>query len=177
MQLFLDQIRASAAAKAAVYAARASLEGGVSESEHEESGSEEEEESEEEENEGEDEAEKRRTARAFDDSWPPLESREVSDRHPTMCGVCAQKAVYSLSYVLCIVLLRSHSSLYTHTIYWHQRSTTERAYNVGAPWRCQRWRCTSGLTHRTSQCVSCECRNRCTRSMSHAAHDSRSGGP
>ena len=52
MQLFLDQIRASAAAKAAVYAARASLEGGVSESEHEESGSEEEEESEEEENEG-----------------------------------------------------------------------------------------------------------------------------
>ena len=49
--------------------------------------------------------------------------------------------------------------------------------NVVGPWRCQRWRCTSGLTHRTYQSPPCVCRNRCTRSMSHAAHDSRSGGP
>ena len=42
-RLFLDGIPASAAAKAAVYAARANLKGGDSESEHEESGSEEEE--------------------------------------------------------------------------------------------------------------------------------------
>ena len=61
--LFLDDVPASAAAKAAVYEARAMLEGGDSESEHEESGSEEEEseeeddeeeESEEEDDEGED---------------------------------------------------------------------------------------------------------------------------
>jgi len=57
--LFLDGIPASAAAKAAVYEARASLAGGDSESEHEESGSEEEEgeeESAEEEDEGADAA-------------------------------------------------------------------------------------------------------------------------
>ena len=58
--LLLDSIPASAAAKAAVYEARASLKDEVSESEHEESGSEEEEESEEdseeEDDEGEDEA-------------------------------------------------------------------------------------------------------------------------
>ena len=56
--LFLDGIPASAAAKAAVYEARASLAGGDSESEHEESGSEEEEEEEsaEEEDEGADAA-------------------------------------------------------------------------------------------------------------------------
>ena len=58
-KLVLWGIPASAAAKAAVYAARASLKDEVSESEHEESGSEEEEseeESEEVESEGEDEA-------------------------------------------------------------------------------------------------------------------------
>ena len=58
-KLYLDGIPASAAAKDAVYATRANLKGGESESEHEESGSEEEEseeESEEEENEGEDQA-------------------------------------------------------------------------------------------------------------------------
>jgi hypothetical protein len=58
-ELYLDKVPASAAAKAAVCAARASLEGWDSEWEHEESGSEEEEgeeESEVEEDEGEDEA-------------------------------------------------------------------------------------------------------------------------
>ena len=57
--LYLHGIPASAAAKAAVYAARANLKGEVSESAHEESGSEEEEseeESEEEDDEGADEA-------------------------------------------------------------------------------------------------------------------------
>ena len=59
-ELFLEDIPASAAAKAAVYAARANLKGWESESEHEESGSEEEEseeESEVEDDEGADEAE------------------------------------------------------------------------------------------------------------------------
>ena len=37
----------------------------------------------------------RRTARACDDSWPPLE--KLSDRHPTMCGVACAHGVFILS--------------------------------------------------------------------------------
>ena len=89
-ELFLDGIPASAAAKAAVYAARANLKGGDSESEHEESGSEEEESEEERRGEARERTKReRRTARAFDDSWPPLEKLYLTGIRWSMCGVSA----------------------------------------------------------------------------------------